>query len=248
MITQRIEIDVAGASMPAYLARPEHGVDHFRNEARPAVIVLHEVYGINDQVRHVSALLTMAGYVALAPNYYHRTEPNLDAPYTESGTADGFAAASHVSKANMRDDIAATVAFLAAQPFVDAARIATWGFCFGGTVAFVTADSPALCGAISFYAGNLAKDLPNGEPGALVDAASIRVPMLLAFGAQDPYISADDIRRVREALADYNTEATVQVYEDAGHAFFRERSENLSPAAALDAWELVSRFLSRVFA
>ena len=137
MITHQFTIDVGGSAMPAYLARPDDG------ERRPAVIVLQEIFGVNAEVKRITDLVAAAGYVGLAINYYHRTHPDLNEPYTPEGMQAGFAAAGAVTKASLRADVAAAIDWLNAQDFVTFNHIATWGFCFGGTAAFTLLD-PAV--------------------------------------------------------------------------------------------------------
>src|ERR1700719_4027773 len=100
MISQSVTIDVAGDPMPAYLARPDG------EGPRPAVIVLQEIFGVNAEVKRITDLVAGAGYVGLAINYYHRTHPNLDEPYTPEGLQAGFKAAGAVSRKTLLQDIA----------------------------------------------------------------------------------------------------------------------------------------------
>ncbi len=239
MQTQDVSIPVDGHSMPSFVARPDG------DEPRPAVIVLQEIFGVNKEVRRIAELFTDSGYVALAINYYHRSHPNLDEPYTQEGLQNGFKAAGQVSRATLRADVAAAIAYLEEQPFVRKGAIATVGFCFGGSVAFVTATLPGLVAAIPFYGGSVAAGFPNGEPEGLADATAIRVPLLLFFGGQDDYIGHDAVARIDKALADAGKEYEIVSYPNVGHAFFRESSEALGGHEVEDAWRKVQLFLSQ---
>jgi carboxymethylenebutenolidase len=224
--------------MPSYLARPDD------DGARPAVIVLQEIFGVNTEVKRIADLLASTGYVALAINYYHRTHPELDEPYTQEGLQNGFAAAGGVTRATMLADVSAAIDYLNAQPFVKFGHLATWGFCFGGSVAFESATLAGLCAVVSFYGGSIAAPFPCGEPEALADVNSLRAPILLAFGGKDPYITADQVERIRTALTEAGKKFQIQVYPDEDHAFFRDSSATLqSSAAVADAWDLVQAFL-----
>ncbi len=243
MLQQSFTIDVAGNAMPVYLARPEDP------SPRPAVIVLQEIFGVNTEVKRIADLVASAGYVALAINYYHRTHPNLNEPYTQAGLQNGFAAAGAVTRAGLAADIEAALAWLNAQPFVKAGHIATWGFCFGGTVAFFSATLDGVKAAIPFYGGHITNALPSGEPAMLADAASIKAPLLLAFGGKDDYIPPEAIEAIRSGLTAANKRFHIQVYPDQGHGFFRESSEAMAgngPSAAdvNDAWNRVRAFLA----
>jgi carboxymethylenebutenolidase len=239
MQTQTFSIDVGGSPMPAYLARPDGA------EARPAVIVLQEIFGVNAEVKRIADLLAQAGYAALAINYYHRTHPNLNEPYTEEGLKAGFAAAGQVSRATLLADVSAAAAWLNAQSFVQHGHIATWGFCFGGSVAFVTAVLPEIKAAIPFYGGSIAGGFPNGEPEGLADAAQITAPLLLAFGGKDEWIPAEAVAKIDAALTEAGKTHEVVVYPDKGHAFFRESDQALDDADVADAWSRVKTFLKQ---
>ncbi len=237
MSTQDMTITVDGASMPCYLARPD-------GEApRPAVIVFQEIFGVNAEVKRIADLFATAGYVALAPNYYYRTHPNLNEPYTSEGLQAGFAAAGRVTHANLRADTSAAIAYLNEQSFVKQDAIATVGFCFGGTVAFVTATLDGLRAAIPFYGGQIAQPLLDGEPEALAELAAIKVPLLLFFGGKDDYISAEHVAKIESALSAAGKTFEIVSYPNVGHAFFRDSSAKMDEHEIGDAWSRVKRFL-----
>jgi len=240
--SQSLTITVDGNPMPCYLARPDG------DEPKPAVIVLQEIFGVNTEVKRITDLVASAGYVGLAINYYHRTHPDLNEPYNEQGLQNGFAAAGAVTKAGLRSDVKAAIEWLNAQEYVHTNRIATWGFCFGGTVAFVTATLDGLCAAVSFYGGHIAQPLPDGEAAPIDEAAQIQAPLLLAFGGKDDYIPAEAVEKIREALTAAGKRFEIQVYPDQGHAFFRDSSDALdSSKDVADAWDLVQSFLTEHF-
>ncbi len=238
MNSEAVTIDVDGSAMPCYLARPDE------DGPRPAVIVLQEIFGVNTEVKRIADLLAATGYVALAINYYHRTHPDLNEPYTQAGLQNGFAAAAKVTRATMFADLSAARDYLNTQDFVKFGRLATWGFCFGGSVAFESATLPGLCAAVSFYGGMIAAPFPSGEPEALADVAALRCPILLAFGGKDEYITSEAVERIRAALTAAHKKFELQVYPDEGHAFFRESSSAMdSSQSVADAWDLVQAFL-----
>jgi len=238
-----ITINVDGSSMPAFVARPDPG-----SGPHAAIIVLQEIFGVNKEVKRITDLVASAGYVGLAINYYHRSHPELNEPYSDEGLQRGFSAAANVSRATLRSDVSAAIEWLNAQEYVKKAKIATWGFCFGGTVAFLTATLPGLAGAVCFYGGSIASPLPNGEPEALADANDIACPLLLVYGGADQWIGPDDVARTNKVLAAAGKDFQVQEYPDVGHAFFRESSAHMHSGAVADAWDLVQAFFKRVFA
>lgn len=253
MISQDITITVDGSSMPAYLARPQEG-----SGPHPAVIVLQEVFGFTPETRRVTELLASIGYVGLAINYYHRTNPGANEPYSDEGNRRAFAMAAGVTPAHLNADVRAAMEWLNAQPFVKTGKIATWGFGFGASAAFVAADRRDLCGAILFYPGNIAAALPSGGEPPLEHADEVAIPLLMIFGEKDYYVSRFDMDRMYHALKHAGKDVRMQIYPNVGHSFFRhgrpqaiaemERYSDESVAQAVaDSFDLVKTFLIDIF-
>jgi len=234
-----VQIPVDHTSMPTYVAMPTNGTGPY-----PAIIVLEEIFGINAEMRRIADLFASIGYVAVAPNYYHRTEPDLDAPYNEEGMKRGFAAAAKTTRATLRADLQATIAWLKTQSQVDASRIATCGFCMGGTVAFFSATLPDIHTAIAFYGGSIAAPMASGEPEMLTEAEALHAPLLLLFGGKDTYITEEMRTRIAETLAAHGKPFSMHVYPDEGHGFFRQSSEALERPSVADAWQRVQAALT----
>jgi carboxymethylenebutenolidase len=253
MIHQDVAIPVEGASMPAYLARPEEG-----SGAHSAVIIIPEIFGIAPEIRAIADHVAGAGGVALAINFYHRVDPNFAPGYGDEGVQAGVAAAKTVTRASLAADVAGAIAWLNQQPFVKAGNVATWGFCIGGSVAFVTADLPGLRGAVCFYGGQIARPFMSGEPEGLSDVHKVAVPLLLVYGGEDTGIPVDAIERTRATLEGAGKEFAIQVYPKVGHAFFRhgtgrslaqksDLSDEAVAEATADAWHLTLAFLRKIF-
>ncbi|MDP9110419.1 MAG: dienelactone hydrolase family protein [Candidatus Eremiobacteraeota bacterium] len=238
-------IPVGNLQMPVYVAQPEGSGPH------PAVIVLQEIFGLNAEMRRVTDLLASVGYVGIAINFYHRNAPNFVASYDEAGYAAGYATAGGLTQADLIEDIAATVAWLNRQDFVKPDKVATWGFCFGGGAAFLSATLPGIVGAVCFYGGQISRPFPNGEPAALERVPDVRCPVLLCYGADDAAIAPEAIERVRSQLADAKKTHQIEVYPNVGHDFFRRgglASDEASAEAISDSWNIVQTFLRNAFA
>jgi carboxymethylenebutenolidase len=239
IVSADLTIDVAGHAMPAYLARPSTG------EPRPAVIVLEGVCGFDAELRRITDLLASTGYVGLAINYFYRTNPRFEEPFTPEGRARGQEAARSVTREDARGDVAAARDWLNEQAFVERGHVGTWGFGFGGTVAFVAATLPGLGATISFYGQSIASPLPSGEPAPLEDAKDVRAPLLLVFGGKDELIGATEVERIEASLSSFHKSFEVQRYPNVGHSFFRANVESTALREAADAWDRVQAFLHR---
>jgi len=239
IVSESLTIDVAGGKMPAYLARPGAEGPH------PAVIVLEGIYGFDDELRRITDLLAGSGYVGLAINYFYRTHPDLSEPFDAEGRAHGEEAARAVRKAEACADVGAARDWLNAQPFVDGGHVGTWGFGFGGTVAFATATLAGINAAVVFYGQSIASLMPSGESAPLEDVKEIRAPLLLVFGGKDELIPKGTVDTIVGALGTAGKRYDVQMYPNVGHSFFRTAADTNSTREAADAWDRVQAFLRK---
>lgn len=234
-----LSIDVGDGTMPAYLARPGG------NGRYPAVIVLEGVYGFDAELKRITDLVASFGFVGLAINYFHRTHPQLSEPFTAEGRAHGEAAAKAVKKAEACTDVAAARDWLNDQPYVDSGHVGTWGFGFGGTIAFVTSTLAGINAAVVFYGQSIASLMPSGEAAPIEDVKQVRAPLLLIFGGQDALIGPGDVDAIQSALRAANKRFEVQTYPNVGHSFFRATGNSNSTREAADAWDRVQAFFAK---
>lgn len=228
--------------MPAYMARPDS------SSPVPAVIVLQEIFGVNAEMRRITDLVAQSGYVGLAINYYHRTDPDLDVPYNEEGIAKGRAAASKVTRDTIGADLDAAIDWLNAADFVHFNHVATWGFCAGGSMAFFSSMLRGVSGAVSFYGGQIGKALHSGGTPLIDEVDSVRAPLLLCFGGKDASIPPEEVDRIEQALRGAKKRFSLHRYPNEGHGFFRKSSEDFQNPDVTDAWKRVQEFLKQVLA
>jgi carboxymethylenebutenolidase len=197
----------------------------------PAVLVLQEVFGINDNIRGLAGQLAEAGYLALAPDVFWRSGPGFERK-DESGLADGFARVQQLDLDVTAADLAATMAHALALPECDG-RVGGVGFCLGGTLAYLLAAQARVDGrgpdaVVSYYGSAI-----NGR----LDAADrVECPVLFHYGANDPYIPTEQVDEVERAFAD-RPDVAVHRY-DAGHAFSNWDAPSMyDEAAARIAWD-----------
>ena len=253
MLNQDVTVPVSGTGMAGYLARPEEG-----SGPHSAVIIIPEIFGITAEMRAIADHVAGAGGVALAINVHHRYDPHFDPGYGEEGVKVGIEASKTVTRETMHADIAAAIAWLDAQPFVKPGNVATWGFCFGGAVAFVTANLPGLKGAVCFYGGQITRPFLSGEPEGLEDVDAVACPLLLVYGGDDTGIPPEAVARTIATLGAAGKAFQVQVYPGVGHAFFRhgtqdalaqkrDASDQAVAQATADAWGLTLAFFRKIF-
>ncbi|MGH9683072.1 MAG: dienelactone hydrolase family protein [Candidatus Acidiferrales bacterium] len=230
IVQQKITLRISdGTSMNAFVARPGG------KDKSPGVLVFQEAFGVNAHIRDVTQRIAKEGYVAIAPEMFHRTAP----PGFEAGYTDMQSVMPHLralTETGMSDDIGAAHDWLRKDSQVAADRIASIGFCMGGRVSFLACATVELCAAISFYGGGIA-------PALLPHASELRAPMLFFWGGRDKHIGQDQIRSVMEALDKERKTYTNVEISDADHGFFCDQRASYNPSAARQAWALSRSFL-----
>lgn len=238
--TQWVTLDVDGSPMSAYVAMPAAEGQY------PGVLVFMEIFGINSHIQDVTERLAREGYVALAPDYYHRVAPNLKLGYTKADIEEGRKYKDVVTQAELLKDAEVAIAWLQQQPQVDPKeKMGTIGFCFGGYVAFLVATLPQVAVTASFYGAGIAQDMPNKEEPPVDKSEEIPGYMLCFFGDKDESIPQEDIQMIENSLEMARVPHKVIVYPDADHGFFCDQRPSYNPEAAFDAWQQVKQTFSQ---
>ena len=242
--TQRVEIPLeGGATMGGYLARP---VD---SQARAAVLVYMEIFGINSHIRDVTERVAREGYVALAPDYFHRTGPGVEYGYDDEGMAKGMQLLGGLKADEMIADANAAIAWLRGRSDVRGDRIGAMGFCVGGHMTYLSACECDVKAAASFYGGGVAApEGPGGASSTVARTAKIKGRMLCLFGEKDGYIPLDQVETIKQALAKGGVRHDAVVYPGADHGFFCDQRDAYREDAASDAWTRVKQLFKEELA
>jgi carboxymethylenebutenolidase len=228
-------IDANGT--PAYVALPG-------SEIKGAVIVCFEIFGLNRHIEDLCRRFAKVGYIAAAPDFYHRCDGQTVISYSDRESA--LTLANTLTDESVMADIESVFRYLQSQ-LGNAHSIGIAGYCLGGRLAFLAAcRNPGLAACVSFYGGGIPKTgrFKGLTAVPLDEAASIRTPMFLAFGGQDQSIPSEDVEQIRDRLAELGKEATIEVYPDAGHGFMCEERESYDANAAKDGWAKTIAFLN----
>ncbi|WP_152040720.1 dienelactone hydrolase family protein [Salinigranum salinum] len=207
---------------PGYLARPADDGTY------PAVIMIHEWWGLNENIEHMADILAGHGYVVFAVDLYDgQVATNSSQAAELSGEVrnnpDEAVAKMSRAVAGLRDRSDTTN------------QVASLGWCFGGGQSLQLSLSEADLNATVIYYGTLATD---EETLQRIDA-----PVLGVFGSEDRVVPVEDVRAFNETLDELGVEHEVYVYEGAGHAFANPSGESFQPEATMDAWAKTLRFL-----
>jgi carboxymethylenebutenolidase len=208
-----------GFAFQAYRAAPS-------GERKGGVIVLQEIFGLDEHVRRDVDRWASLGYEAVAPSLYDRREPGFTAHHDPAGMQAGIAHAMATPLDQALADIAAVRDVLAPE-----GKVFVVGYCYGGSLAWLAAGRlDGLSGASSYY-GSLVQANAGLKP---------RCPTVVHLGRLDAMIPADEVKAAVQAN---NPEVPVHIYEDAGHGFNNEDPERHSGEAA----ELARRRTLEIF-
>lgn len=228
--TRNVTIPVDdGTQMPAFMVVPEHKGE------MPGVIVLPEIFGVNSHIKEVAKKLAQAGYVAIAPELFHRTAPGFHASYDDM--AAGVAQAKQMTLPGMEADLRAAFQFLSADPHVKNEVVGAIGLCMGGRLAFVANSIVPLRAAISFYGSGIAANFLDRVPAQ-------HGPFLAAWGGRDAHIPLGQIRQLEDAMHERGKSMVNAIFHDADHGFLCDERSAYHPAAAEQGWALALAFLN----
>ena len=191
---------------------------------RGGVVVIQEIFGVNDHIRAVTDRLAAEGFVAVAPALFDRVERGAELAYDAAGTEAGRDLAWNLPLDQPLTDLTATADLLAAE-LGGAGRVATVGFCYGGMLSAAMASRKArhLGAAVAYYPSMAAQLLVKDQP---------HLPLLVHLGEQDQRVTPED----GAALAQRWPEAEFHTYP-AGHGFNCDLRDDHHPEASALAWE-----------
>ena len=243
LTTERVHIAVGTRTMGGYLVRPREA------GPRPAVLVFMEIFGVNAHIRDVTRRVAEEGYVALAPDFFHRTGPGVEYGYDDTGMQEGIELLNQLRADEMVADARAALSFLKRQNFVVGNRLGAMGFCVGGHMTYLAACETDLRAAASFYGGGIAGERGFGSQASTIGrTGQIGGRMLCLFGGRDAHIPMSEVDAVRGALESHGVRHDVVVYPDADHGFFCDQRATYDEAAATDAWQRVKTLFTEALA
>lgn len=229
---ETIQLDTPDGPMTAFRAVPA-------GDPLGGVVVVQEAFGLTGHIQRVTEALASAGFIAVAPALFHRSEEQVFGygdfeklgPTIMQLTGEGIVM-----------DVDAALAELdrLGEP---AASQGIIGFCMGGSVTLATAARLPLGAAVTFYGGGLAEGR-FGLPSGLDSAAALKTPWLGLYGDLDAHIPIDEVEQVRSVVASAPVDAEVVRYADADHGFHCDERPSFHPESSSDAWGRTVAFLT----
>jgi carboxymethylenebutenolidase len=222
-----------GGSYSAHIAVPDSG-------GGPGIVLLQEIFGVNDFLKTKAEDLAALGYVVLCPDVFWRVEPGVALPHDEAALETAFGYMTRymeVDDGTKLDDLGAALDHLRGLPEVGGRKVAVMGYCLGGFLAYAIACRFDPDAAVSYYGSGIAD--------RLTEAAELRCPTMFHFGGNDPFIPNEQVDAIRAHLGD-RPEVEIHIQHQAGHAFENHLAPQFHDADATAAsWPLTVEFLER---
>lgn len=200
----------------------------------PAVIMIHENRGLNDNIKNMANTLSKEGYVVLAVDLFKGQVA------ATSDQARQLAGSVRSNPASAIGNLQSAVKYVSSLPFVDSSKVASLGWCFGGGQSLQLAlhsDQHPLAATILYYGTPLVTDTQQ--------LSKIKWPMLGIFGDKDQAIPLANIQQFKAALNSDNITNQIHIYAGLGHAFANPSGANYAPKETADAWQKTLSFLKK---
>jgi carboxymethylenebutenolidase len=213
---EQINISTADGEFSAYVARP-------KADKAPAIVVIQEIFGVNQVMRDVTDGLASQGYLAVCPDLFWRIEPGID--ITDKSEAEWKRAFELFNAFDVDQgvkDIQATIKAARADPQCNG-KVGAVGFCLGGKLAFLTATRTDVDAAVSYYGVGL--------EGLVAEAEKLTRPLLMHIAEEDEFVPKEAQAIILQALKDHpNIE--IHTYPGRNHAFARRGGQHYHEADA----------------
>jgi len=229
-----VQLNTQDGKMDAYVAQPKESGKY------PGIVVIQEAFGVNSHIKNVTERIAAEGYVAIAPDIFHRESERL-IPYSDMPKA--IATLQRVVDSKAMEDVGAAIAHLKSQSNVKSDAIGVIGFCMGGRLTYLAAAHHAndVKAAVPYYGGGITM----GNPSPLSRTGEIKCPMYLFFGAKDQLIPMDQVGQINTELTTKKVPFQMKIYPEAGHGFFCDERGSYHEASAKDAWEKTKSFFAQ---
>ena len=217
-----------GTDMAAFVAAPEE-------PARRGILVFQEIFGVNSHIKNICRRLAAEGYLAIAPEIFHRTAPvGFEVAYDNFPGAKPHMDALAPETINI--DVRAAYDWLQGEGGIGERPIGAVGFCFGGMVAFGTNTVLPLKCSVSFYGSRILSQF-------MPIAGEQKAPLLLLWGGKDKSTPPDKVKELTDALRSAGKDFVSAEFSEAGHGFNCDERSAYHPASAASAWAMTLGFL-----
>jgi carboxymethylenebutenolidase len=226
-------IKTPDGTFSAYVAAPKNLA---AGKKAPGLVVIQEIFGVNQVMRDLCDGFAAQGYVALCPDIFWRQEPGIQmTDKTEAEWKRGFQLYQGFNEAKGVQDLIASLDHVRKLPNCNG-KAGSVGYCLGGKLAYLMATRSNADANVSYYGG--------GIDNLLTEASAITKPLLLHLAGDDEYMQKDAQDKIGDAVA-RNSAVSLHVYPGCGHAFARVGGGHWNEAAAKQANERTAAFFKK---
>lgn len=193
----------SGGHFNAYLSTPPTG-------RGPGILLIQEIFGVNEHIRAVADQYAMDGFTVLAPDVFWRIEPGVNLGYDAAGFGKGLELVGKMDFPKAVEDLLLAANHLKTMPEVTG-KVASLGFCMGGVLSYAVGSEPgAVDASVCYYGGGIHNHLDR--------AGGVNQPMMMHFAEKDGYIPASAVESIRTAF-ESNKGVQIFTYPDVDHGF-----------------------------
>ena len=242
--SEYVDIQAGGSPMRMFVAAPQ------ATGAYPGILCYSDIFQLTAPMLRSCIRLAGYGFVAAAPEIYHRVEPlGAAIPFDDGGRTRGLGDAARTPVAHFDEDRRAALDYIAKHPRVARSKLGAMGFCIGGHLAFRAALEPDVRATVCYYGtgihdGKLGQDR---DAGSLARAAEIRGKLLMVWGQQDPHVPTEGRALIEQKLRQAGADYAMKLYP-CDHAFMRDEGPRYDPEATDQAFADMIGLFRDVFA
>ena len=227
LVAGEVKIPVQNGEIPAYRAMPASSGPF------PAILVVHEIFGVHEHIKDICRRLAKAGYFAVAPYLYAREGEVVN----KSDITDVLSVVRKVPEPQVASDLDATVAWAKSTGKADTSRLGITGFCWGGRQVWLyAAHNPKLKAGVAWYGPLQIPKSDNTPVNPTDEAAQMSAPVLGLYGGADQNITPANVEAMRAAIKAAGKSSEIVVYPDTPHGFNADYRPSYRPKEAKDGW------------
>jgi carboxymethylenebutenolidase len=232
-----VRIPVGKEHIPAYVAMPGEG------RAFPTILVVQEIFGVHEHIKDVCRRFAKTGYLAIAPELYHRQG---DVTKLKDIKEIFAKVVNHVPDSQVMGDLDAAVAWAGESGFGNTGKLGITGFCWGGRITWLyTAHNPGVKAGVAWY-GRLVGKPSDMTPTNPIDVVGrINAPVLGLYGGADAGIPNNTVEQMNAALKKAGKPSMIHLYPDTPHAFHADYRPSYRKEQAMDGWKRATEWFKK---
>lgn len=225
-----LTVETKEGLMDVFVASPEG------TSLAPVVLVFQEAFGVNAHIRAICERLAKEGFLAVAPELFHRSGRRVEVPYSERKSFMPLLA--QMRNQHIIQDAQDTLNFLKNLPNADLSQVYTLGFCIGGFASALCAAYLDIKKMVSFYGAGMVNSREGiGLQPILSEMGNIKGKAMFFYGGKDASIPHTDINLIEKKLTDANVPFEVTIFENSDHGFFCDERKPFNQQDASIAWK-----------